>query len=106
MIRPALTLVSAWISQLARDVRIDASLLATRSDLVSFLRNDAGARLSRGWRAAVVGEAVQKLVRGDAALAFEAGGSLTLELRSRQPIGPIIPVPDVSWGDPDVLAAP
>ena len=36
-LRPAVTLVSAWVSQVARDERIDASILATRADLVAFL---------------------------------------------------------------------
>src|SRR5690606_12667214 len=37
-LRPAVTLVSAWISQLARDLEIDTALLATRSDLEMLLR--------------------------------------------------------------------
>ena len=36
-LRPAVTLVSAWVSQLARDLHIDTTLLATRSDLVDLL---------------------------------------------------------------------
>ena len=48
--RPAITLISAWVSQVARDARIDTALLATRADLVAFLRGDADARLRNGWR--------------------------------------------------------
>ena len=48
--RPAANLVSAWIGQLARDLRIDAVLLATRADLHDFLRGEPGARLAEGWR--------------------------------------------------------
>ena len=33
-LRPAVTLVSAWVSQLARQQRIDTTLLASRADLV------------------------------------------------------------------------
>ena len=33
--RPAVTLVSAWVSQVARDARIDTALLATRADLIA-----------------------------------------------------------------------
>ena len=39
-LRPAVTLVSAWVSQVARDERIDTALLATRADLVALLRGD------------------------------------------------------------------
>lgn len=36
--RPALTLITAWIGELARKNKIDAALLATRSDISAFLR--------------------------------------------------------------------
>ena len=54
--RPAVTLVSAWVSQVARDARIDTALLATRADLVAFLRGDPDARLAHGWRAELLGD--------------------------------------------------
>jgi len=81
-LRPAVGLVSAWISQLARDLEIETSLLATRNDLESLLRGDTDARLSHGWRAGLVGEPVRKLVHGEAALAFAGGGRLVLEERT------------------------
>ncbi|HEY1278537.1 MAG TPA: HRDC domain-containing protein [Acidimicrobiales bacterium] len=77
-LRPAVTLVSAWVSQLARDQRIDTALLATRADLVDLLRGDPDARLSHGWRAATVGEDIRHLVEGEAALAFDGRGGLRL----------------------------
>jgi ribonuclease D len=77
-LRPAVTLVSAWVSQLARDQKIDTALLATRSDLVALLRGDADARLASGWRAAMVGDGIKRLVAGDAALAFDGRGELRL----------------------------
>jgi ribonuclease D len=77
-LRPAVTLVSAWVSQLARQQRIDTSLLATRSDLVALLRGDAEARLAHGWRAEVLGDDVKRLVAGEAALSFDGRGSLVL----------------------------
>ena len=43
--RPAVTLVSAWVSQVARDARIDTALLATRADLLAVIRGDPNARL-------------------------------------------------------------
>lgn len=74
-LRPAVTLVSAWVSQLARDLGIETALLATRSDLQSFLSGSTDARLANGWRAQLVGEPVRRLVEGDAALAFRPGSA-------------------------------
>ena len=81
-LRPALTLVSAWVSQLARDLGIDTSILATRGDLEALLRNDPEARLANGWRAEALGDAVRSLVGGGAALAYDGKGGLVLEERS------------------------
>jgi ribonuclease D len=74
-------LVSAWVSQLARDEAVDTTLLATRSDLVELLRGDVEARLATGWRADMIGERVRELVSGRAALAFDGKGNLVLEPR-------------------------
>ena len=94
-LRPAATLASAWVAQLAQDLRIDAPLLATRSDLHEFLRGVPSARLATGWRAELVGERVRLLVDGHAALAFRPGrGDLVLENRSGQELTPQLPVPD------------
>jgi len=84
-LRPAVTLASAWTAQLAGDLRIDAGLLATRADLTAFVRGDAGARLRHGWRHALVGAPLQRLVDGEAALAFAGKGKLTIEERSGRP---------------------
>jgi ribonuclease D len=85
-LRPAVALAAAWVAQLARDQRIDAALLATRSDLVAYLRDDAASRLGRGWRKAMVGDPLARLVHGDAAVAFNGGGRLALEERSYRPL--------------------
>lgn len=85
-LRPAVGLVSAWVSQLARNLEIDAALLATRADVESFLRGDPDARLAEGWRAELLGEPVRRLVEGEAALAFNGEGELVLEERSRRRI--------------------
>ena len=77
-LRPAVTLVSAWVSQLARDQHIDTALLATRADLIELLRGDPDARLAHGWRAQVVGDDIGHLVEGRAALAFDGRGRLKL----------------------------
>ena len=93
--RPAVALAAAWVAQLSRDERVDASLLATRADLVAFLAEEPGARLASGWRAGLVGKPLQRLVHGDAALAFEGGGRLVLETRSRQALFPAVdPLPE------------
>ena len=83
-LRPAVALVAAWVAQLASDLEVDPALLATRSDVQGFLRGDAGARLSEGWRKQLVGEPVRRLVAGEATLAFERG-HLVLENRARPP---------------------
>ena len=76
--RPAITLISAWVSQVARDARVDTALLATRADLIAFLRGDPSARLASGWRAELLGDDVGKLMDGRSALTFDGRGSLRL----------------------------
>jgi ribonuclease D len=81
--RPAVALVAAWVNQLARDLEIETSLVATRADIESLLAGDPDARLTRGWRADLVGERIRRLVEGEAALAFDGRGNLLLEDRNR-----------------------
>jgi ribonuclease D len=76
--RPAVTLVSAWVAQLARDEELDPALLATRADIVSFLRGDVDARLAVGWRNELVGDGIRRLVGGEAGLTFDGEGRLRL----------------------------
>jgi ribonuclease D len=83
-LRPAVALAMAWVAQLAKDSQVDAALLATRQDIVDYLRGDPAARLGRGWRAAMVGEPLRHLVDGQAALAFGPAGRLLLEARSHR----------------------
>jgi ribonuclease D len=77
-LRPAITLVSAWVSELARQEKIDTALLGTRGDIIALLRNDPDARLANGWRAELLGDNVRRLVEGRAALTFDGRGSLKL----------------------------
>ena len=49
-LKPAITLATAWVSELARRERLDPSLLATKSDVIAFLRGKADSRLETGWR--------------------------------------------------------
>lgn len=81
--RATASLVSAWAAQRARELEIDAAILATRSDIETFL-NDGSGRLADGWRHEVVGEPIRALAAGDAALAIDGAGHLVLEVRSGQ----------------------
>jgi len=83
--RPAVTLASAWVSQLARDADLDAALIATRADIELLVRGDTSSRLCSGWREQVAGTPVRRLLTGDAALAFDGDGALVLEARSHLP---------------------
>jgi ribonuclease D len=80
--RPAAALAAAWVAQLAKQERIDATMLATRADLTAFLAGNKDARLRHGWRAELVGAPLARLVAGDAALVFDGNGGLLLEERS------------------------
>ena len=85
-LRPAIALISAWVAQLARDLELDASILATRGDIEAFLRGDADARLATGWREDLAGSPVRSLLEGGAAVAFAGNGELVIEERSRKPL--------------------
>ncbi|MET0902959.1 MAG: HRDC domain-containing protein [Acidimicrobiales bacterium] len=83
--RAAASLVSAWAAQRARDLDIDAAILATRADIESLLMGDGG-RLATGWRHDVVGEPIRALAAGEASLAVDDQGRLRLETRSGVPL--------------------
>jgi ribonuclease D len=87
-LRPVVTLVTAWIAQLARDHRLDPALLATRADVEALLKNDQESRLNRGWRQELVGKPIAQLVGGEAAVAFDGDGNLVLEARSGRSLAP------------------
>jgi len=79
--RPAATLVSAWVTELARQSNLDAGLLGTRKDINDLLGGSPGARMSQGWRADIVGRDIEDLVAGRKALTFtkeNAGNGLKL----------------------------
>ncbi len=81
-LRPAVTLVTAWVAQVARDERFDPALLATRGDIEGFLRDDPSSRLDAGWRRDLLGGPIEDLVAGRAALAFDRRRGLALEPRA------------------------
>jgi ribonuclease D len=69
--KAAVTLVSAWISELARQTSLDSGLLATRRDIVELLLELPHARLSEGWRAEIVGRDIEDLISGRKGLTFK-----------------------------------
>lgn len=76
--RPALTLITAWVGELARKHKIDATLLATRSDITAFLRQSPNARLREGWRAALIGDDLTRILNGEVGLSVDRDGHLKL----------------------------
>lgn len=79
-LRSAVTLVSAWVSELARQSRLDPALLATRRDIVDLLARNPGARLAHGWRSDIVGRDIEDLVAGRKAMTFVGGHDPGLRL--------------------------
>jgi ribonuclease D len=77
-LKPAVTLVTAWISQLAKDLELDPATLGTRADVEAFVADNPEARLAHGWRAEVAGNLIRSLVEGRAAVAFEPDRGLVL----------------------------
>lgn len=77
-LRPAITLMSAWISEVARLEKVDTALLATRHDIVQFLKDVPEARLTQGWRHELVGEQLGSLMSGRAGLSFDGRGGLRM----------------------------
>lgn len=77
-LRPAATLMSAWISEVAARERIEVALLGTRADIIEYLRGLPDARLRHGWRSEVLGDDLHGLVSGTAGIAFDGAGGLRL----------------------------
>ena len=80
-IRAGVTLVSAWVAQLSRNLDLDPTLVGTRSDIEALVRGDDNCRMTSGWRHEVVGGPVDDLLSGRASLAFDGRGGLLLEPR-------------------------
>ncbi len=83
--RSAVALATAWIHQVAKDEKLDKTLLATRKDVEAFVRDDPSSRLNHSWRAQLLGEPLKRLIRGESALCCEQD-SVVMEKRSRQPL--------------------
>ena len=76
--RPAMSLIAAWIGELAREHQVDATLLGTRQDIMDLLRKSKTSRLSTGWRAEIVGKDIERILSGEAGLSFDGRGRLRL----------------------------
>lgn len=70
---PAVTVLGAWLAQRASELDLDAAVLATRADLTQLLQGNES-RLGSGWRAELVGAALQRLLKGEATLTLGDGG--------------------------------
>jgi ribonuclease D len=70
---PAVTVLGAWLAQRASELDLDPALLATRAELTQMLQ-DRPSRLATGWRTDLVGEPLQRLLRGEASLVLRDGG--------------------------------
>ncbi len=70
---PALSVIAAWITQRAGELRLEPSLLATRADLADLL-NTGNGRLSHGWRADIVGAPIASMLAGESVIALRDGG--------------------------------
>ena len=69
----AVSLLSAWVTELATAERIDKKLLATRDD-VKDLVYGRPCRLDRGWRAELCGTELRKVLDGKAVVRLVDGG--------------------------------
>jgi ribonuclease D len=69
----AVSLLVAYVAELARSERIEKQLLATREDVKTLVYGRPG-RLDQGWRAALGGAAMRKLLDGKAVIRLIDGG--------------------------------
>lgn len=76
-LRPAVTLVTAWIGELAHQHEIDPTLVATNRDIVALLAG-GDSRLAHGWRRELVGHDIERLLQGETGLSFDREGRLRL----------------------------
>jgi ribonuclease D len=72
------------VRQIADDLRFDQGLLATRVDISNLLCGEPS-RLDVGWRRAIAGDPIRRLMAGEVAAAFGADGTLVLEERVSRP---------------------
>lgn len=68
----AVGLALAWAAQVAETCSLSPTVLATRDDVAALVRG-ADSRLREGWRHTLLGADLEALLRGEKALALEAG---------------------------------
>jgi hypothetical protein len=81
----AVAVCSGLVRQIADDLDFDQALLATRADISQLLIHEPS-RLDEGWRRAIVGDPLRRLIAGEVAAAFDRRGHLVLEERSHRPV--------------------
>ncbi len=69
----AVSLLVAYVGELARAERIEKQLLATRDDVKALVYGRPG-RLDSGWRASLAGETLRRILDGDAVIRLVDGG--------------------------------
>lgn len=81
----AVAVCSGLVRQIADDLDFDQTLLATRADISQLLCHEQS-RLDSGWRRAIVGDPLRRLIAGEVAAALDPRGHLVLEERSHRPV--------------------
>jgi ribonuclease D len=76
-LKAAVVLASAWLTQVAEDLRLDQGILATRADLLAYLAGRPS-RLAEGWRAGLIKSDLDRLIRGEVGIRLADGGRLEL----------------------------
>jgi len=81
---PSVALGLALIAQIAAQRQMEPSLLATRADVQAIAAGRSSGRLAVGWRAEIAGDALRRLLAGDAALTGDGrGGARLLDVPDR-----------------------
>ena len=81
-LKGAVVLISALVNQLARDCRLDPTLLGTRNDIEALISGMENAQMAIGWRAEVVGDVVKDLLAGRISLSFDSDAGILMEPRN------------------------
>ncbi len=75
----AVILAGAIVSQRARNLGLDPSMVAARADITAIVSGRKG-RLDEGWREQVVGDLVHRLLAGEITLRLaDSGRTLVIE---------------------------
>jgi len=69
----AVALLVAYVAELAASKQIERQLVATRDDVKALVYGRPG-RLDHGWRAAIAGDGLRRLLAGEAVVRLVDGG--------------------------------